>query len=834
MDNQYLLRKKITNFADCLMTQVVIIGNYWGIYARGPHAFSGTNITSCVIEGNHSTLGEGEYDTYTLQTSSTAPSTWNSQWDTRYYRKENNEYIKLSGTKPTYVANTFYYREWSYIDGGGIMCAENDTYFGSLVIESTLMEGNPIGINIKGSDLAIRFEKVYFEYNAGQKNYIINNNEYRTSFVDLGIEGVTYAERVKFFLTGVEVSFLHFTSSNSAIKFYYNKCKLIGENSIKMKHYLSEDAYTYLSPTEDVLMNYCKNIERTGFYCSWSKNLTDTYLNYSRFTKLSVTSSITTDLLQGGRFLNSGSYRIIFYAAKSYYGSFSLSLRVRGSSTSTKRFPVFREQKLMLYNIPFNLTEDSSIILTFKLEYTSGNGEAYISNIFIVPDTSTHNTMEYFPLSPKSEMTFEEIQDYQIENWQYFHKGETSNFTIGGPNNTIVRSSELNSKILIRNRYTIGTPSFYEDNVSSNSTKTILNTFETTTPTTIVFSQADGENVYIELRKNELLLEEPNDWETNYNNYRYKSSDTNYPQIKGIAPPFELGKYFEKVNENYILLETSPETWESNYSDYYYYNTSENIYEPVIGVAPPFELNKYYFRTTAYMYPIFGFGTFQNIRWVLICDFPSKYDYDVFAIVNANNGGYIAFLYFFQNIPKYDYKLINPSIKPEFSDDTTKKGYQYFDEEKGVPMLYNGYNWRQTIIGNGDNTLRPTLSSTDAGFIYYDTTISKNICWNGTYWTDMMGETIGIQVSDTSILVGAAADSSATINIYHANALNVSALNPDNTPATWLTVPSTINVGTNSLTITANSANTTNPRGAKVIIEDGTDVVIINVIQNYV
>ena len=826
----YYVRKS-TNFSDCLMTQVVMIGNHWGIYARGPHAFSGTNITSCVIEGNHSTLGEGEYDTYTLQTSSTAPSTWNSQWNTRYYKKENNEYIKLSGTKPTYVANTFYYREWSYIDGGGIKCAEDGTYFGSLVIESTLMEGNPIGIYIKGDDLAIRFEKVYFEFISGQKNYIINTNEYRTSFVDLGIEGVTYAERVKFYLTGVEVSFLHFTSPNSQIKFYYNKCKLIGENSIKMKHYLSENTYTYLSPTEDVL-NYCKNIERTGICCSWSKNLTDTYLNYSRFAKFSVTSSITTDLLEGGRFLNKGSYRIIFYAAKSYYGIFSLSLKVKGSSTSTKFSPIFREQSLMLYNIPFNLTEDSSIKLTFKLEYTSGNGEAYISNVFIVPDSSTHNTMEYFPLSPKSEMTLEEIQNYPIENWQYFYKGTTSSqYAITYPS-TIVRSSELDSKIYIRNRYLLGTK-YYENNVSSNSSKIIQNTFETTSPSVIIFSQANVENVYIELRKHELLLEEPDDWETNYNNYRYKSSNTNYPQINSVAPPFELGKYFERVNDNYILLETSPETWNSNYSNYYSYNTSENIYEPVIGVAPPFELNKYYSRITTYMYPTFGFGTLQYIRGILICDFPSKYDYDVFVIVNANTGGYIAFFYFYYLNSKYDYKVINSSIKPEFSDDTTKKGYQYFDEEKGVPMLYNGHNWRQTIIGNGDNTLRPSLQAEDAGFIYYDTTISKNICWNGTYWTDMMGEPIEIQVSDTSILISAAADSSATINIYHENTLNVSALNPDNTPATWLTVPSTIAVGTDSLTITANSANTTNPRGAKVIIEDGTDVVIINVIQNY-
>ena len=88
-------------------------------------------------------------------------------------------------------------------------------------------------------------------------------------------------------------------------------------------------------------------------------------------------------------------------------------------------------------------------------------------------------------------------------------------------------------------------------------------------------------------------------------------------------------------------------------------------------------------------------------------------------------------------------------------------------------------------------------------------------------------------MSDTSVLISAAADSSTTINVYHTNALNVSSINPDNTPATWLTVPSTIAIGTDSLTITANSANTTNPRSAQVIIEDGVNVVIVNVVQNY-
>ena len=163
-------------------------------------------------------------------------------------------------------------------------------------------------------------------------------------------------------------------------------------------------------------------------------------------------------------------------------------------------------------------------------------------------------------------------------------------------------------------------------------------------------------------------------------------------------------------------------------------------------------------------------------------------------------------------------------------------GYPYYDTSIGRPVYWNNAWVEQDgeaagIKRTGTSSQRPT--PTNIGFDYFDTTLGKKIYWNGTSWVDSNGETIGLQVSDTSILIGAAIDSSATINVYHANTLNVSALNPDNTPATWLTVPSTIAIGTDTLTITANSANSTNPRGAKIIIEDGTDVVIINVIQNY-
>ena len=153
------------------------------------------------------------------------------------------------------------------------------------------------------------------------------------------------------------------------------------------------------------------------------------------------------------------------------------------------------------------------------------------------------------------------------------------------------------------------------------------------------------------------------------------------------------------------------------------------------------------------------------------------------------------------------------------------------DVYRGNKRFYDGTNWvfEPSAVTN-TTANRPQYPY--SGMMFFDTTLGKPIFWNGTAWIDANGETVGLQVSDTSVLIGAAADSS-TIKVYHANALTVSALNPDNTPATWLTVPDNIAVGTNTLTISAAENKASNPRGAKVIIEDGTDVVIVNVVQNY-
>lgn len=159
-----------------------------------------------------------------------------------------------------------------------------------------------------------------------------------------------------------------------------------------------------------------------------------------------------------------------------------------------------------------------------------------------------------------------------------------------------------------------------------------------------------------------------------------------------------------------------------------------------------------------------------------------------------------------------------------------KSGYIYSINAKWVDS--NGYI---AASKNGNSVSRPTLTASDAGFEYFDTTLGRPIYWNGTAWVDANGETVGLQVNDTTILLEAAA-SSKTIYVYSSSAITATAQNPDgSTTDLWLSASvGDLTSGAYPITLTANSANSTNPRGAKVIISNSTDVVIVNVVQNYV
>lgn len=102
------------------------------------------------------------------------------------------------------------------------------------------------------------------------------------------------------------------------------------------------------------------------------------------------------------------------------------------------------------------------------------------------------------------------------------------------------------------------------------------------------------------------------------------------------------------------------------------------------------------------------------------------------------------------------------SKKPS-SDTGIYEGYPYFCTDKkspesnkaGIIIYYKGNNiWVDSlgrtvtedypILTKGSTEQRPTLTSTDEGYEYYDSTLKKKILWNGTEWTNIDGTTLQI------------------------------------------------------------------------------------------
>ena len=73
-------------------------------------------------------------------------------------------------------------------------------------------------------------------------------------------------------------------------------------------------------------------------------------------------------------------------------------------------------------------------------------------------------------------------------------------------------------------------------------------------------------------------------------------------------------------------------------------------------------------------------------------------------------------------------------------------GYVYFDTSLGYPIWFNGTSWVEHdgeaagIKRNGTTSNRPT--PTNVGFAYFDTSIGKMIVWNGSAWVNMDGTSL--------------------------------------------------------------------------------------------
>ena len=91
----------------------------------------------------------------------------------------------------------------------------------------------------------------------------------------------------------------------------------------------------------------------------------------------------------------------------------------------------------------------------------------------------------------------------------------------------------------------------------------------------------------------ELLLEEPSNWPTNYNDYYQIINDVHVKLNEQSAPTWEAYKYYELTYSKFSLTNSQPENWSSDYKDYYVLNNG--IYDHITGdTAPTWEANKYY------------------------------------------------------------------------------------------------------------------------------------------------------------------------------------------------------------------------------------------------
>lgn len=69
---------------------------------------------------------------------------------------------------------------------------------------------------------------------------------------------------------------------------------------------------------------------------------------------------------------------------------------------------------------------------------------------------------------------------------------------------------------------------------------------------------------------------------------------------------------------------------------------------------------------------------------------------------------------------------------------------------------FDGVNWvcddfaTIDVLRKGTSSKRPTLTSTNAGFVYYDTTLKKKILWNGTAWVNLDGSSLDTKKTGTT------------------------------------------------------------------------------------
>lgn len=370
-----------------------------------------------------------------------------------------------------------------------------------------------------------------------------------------------------------------------------------------------------------------------------------------------------------------------------------------------------------------------------------------------------------------------------------------------------------------------------------------------------------------------LTTTEPADWKTNYMDYYTKSGDEYFPVIgvtkfvfrntvKVYKPIDSENSYIEtpfvgvnsyavfndyKYQLNNVVFET-PQLPISENSYFFVFNVALNqkvvIELPEIGLKQTMIfikdgeddvyvknevgdiVNSYKLSNISgnsaspvYIYTPEG-GTSNNYQKIYYNLYKANGGYARFVVSNPSG----------KLLPRIKVTYYNPTIIP-LKNDSISKGIESFN---GKPNYWNGIKWvgADGIADSdriGATANRPT--NPPIGFCYYDTDFNRPTFWRGDIWTDAFGQPLELSVSDNSVLLGATANSTKTVSVYYAGttAPTISVLNADDTDNTWLTAT----LSTNTLTLTAAANTATAPRGAKVLVTLGDELVIINVVQSY-
>ena len=103
------------------------------------------------------------------------------------------------------------------------------------------------------------------------------------------------------------------------------------------------------------------------------------------------------------------------------------------------------------------------------------------------------------------------------------------------------------------------------------------------------------------------------------------------------------------------------------------------------------------------------------------------------------------------NLDEICYILTNKVVTYAPSYDGKFVGEMMFNSTSAILYIWDGSRWLHYYpTVNGPTDARPSLTSQNEGFEYYDTTLNKKILWNGTTWVNLDGSSLDIKKSGTT------------------------------------------------------------------------------------